>query len=169
MNVVNESGEVVEEEIERTSPVPFSICLHENIIEIYSNQTNTSELISELTKAAGPEFTISESPLQLKSVYEKLTENGLMTDLGSLRISNFEAKEDLSGTFTAKNVLYENATKLMDGRENEITVMRGTVKSADIEGKVGFFRSGSIRIYSHLDEELQFWNAIMDKVMEAYL
>lgn len=169
MDVVNESGEVVEEEIERISPVPFSIHLGKNIIEVYSNQSNTSELISELTKVAGTEFTISDSPLQLKRVYEKLTEDGLMTDLGSLRISNFETRENLSGTFTAKNVLYENAQRLMNERENEITVMRGTVKSADIEGKVGFFRSGSVRVYSHLDEELQFWNAIMDKVMEAYL
>lgn len=169
MDVVNESGEVVEEEIERISPIPFSIYLGENVIEVYSNQSNTSELVSELTTVACPEFTISDSPLQLKRVYEKLTEDGLITDLGSLRISNFETKDDLSGTFTAKNVLYENAKNLMDKRENEITVMRGTVKSADIEGKVGFFRSGSVRVYSHLDEELQFWNAIMDKVMEAYI
>ena len=169
MDVVDESGEVVEEEIERISPVPFSLHLQKNIIEVYSNQRNTAELVSKLTGVAGPEFIISDSPLQLKKVYEKLTEDGLITDLGSLRISNFETEGELSGTFTAKNVLYENARTLMDERENEITVMRGTVKSGDIEAEVGFFRSGSVRVYSHLDEEFQFWNAIMDKVMEAYL
>jgi len=163
-----ESQEIVDREIEQTTLIPFQIDFDLGLLSIFSDQSDTSKLISRIGEATSWKFSITESRLSIDKVYNSLQSTDWAVDISSIRITNFEAEDGLSGTYTVKEVGDVRVQEIIDSHSNDITILRANIQTGSQEATFGFFQSGTVRLYSSLESEDPLWKDVKKIVRGTY-
>ncbi|WP_241471297.1 hypothetical protein [Natrinema salifodinae] len=160
--------QVVDREIEQTLLIPFQLDFDIGLLSIFSDQSDTSKLISRIGEASGFSFPITETQLPIGRLYANLQDREWSIDVSSIRIQNFEAEGGLSGTYTIKDVGDIRIRELIDSHSSDITILRANIKTPSQEATFGFFQSGTVRLYSSLESEEPLWSEVKEITREAY-
>jgi len=160
--------QVVDREVEQTLLIPFQLDFDIGLLSIFSDQSDTSKLISRIGEASDFSFPITETRLPVDRVYANLQDKEWAIDVSSIRIQNFEAEGGLSGTYTIKDVGDMRIRELIDSHSSDITLLRANIKTPSQEATFGFFQSGTVRLYSSLESEDPLWSEVKEITREAY-
>ena len=160
--------QVVDKEVEQTLLIPFQLDFDNGLLSIFSDQSDTSKLISRIGEASDFSFSITETQLPIDRVYASLQNREWAIDISSIRIQNFEAEGGLSGTYTIKDVGDMRIRELIDSHSSDITILRANIKTPSQEATFGFFQSGTVRLYSSLESEEPMWSEIKEITRGAY-
>ena len=162
------SQQIVDREIEQTTLIPFQLDFDLGLLSIFSDQSDTSKLISRIGEASGWEFSMTESQLSIKRIYDNIQNTNWGIDVSSIRITNFQAEDGLSGTYTVKEVGDVRLQEILDSHSSNITIIRASIQTDSQEATFGFFQSGTIRLYSSLESANPLWNDVKQIVRETY-
>lgn len=160
--------EIVDREIEQTTLIPFQLDFRLGLISIFSDQSDTSKLISRIGEASSWQFSITESQLSIEKLYDKLQNTDWAIDVSSIRITNFQAEDGLSGTYTVKEVGDVRIREIINSHRNNITILRANIQTQSQEATFGFFQSGTVRLYSSLEFEEPLWSDVKKLIRETY-
>lgn len=160
--------QVVDREIERTLLIPFQMDFDIGLLSIFSDQSDTSKLISRIGEASDFSFAITEKQLPIDQVYANLQDTEWSVDVSSIRIQNFEAEDGLFGTYTIKDVGDMRIRELIESHSSDITILRANIKTPSQEATFGFFQSGTVRLYSSLESEHPLWFEVKEISRGAY-
>jgi hypothetical protein len=159
---------VVDKEIEQTLLIPFQLDFNIGLLCIFSDQSDTNKLVSRISEASDFSFHITETQLPIDRVYTNLQEREWVVDVSSIRIQNFEAEKGISGTYTIKDAGDVRIRELIESHSSDITILRANIKTPSQQATFGFFQSGTVRLYSSLEEENPLWRDIKEISKEAY-
>jgi len=160
--------QVVDREVEQTLLIPFQLDFDIGLLSIFSDQSDTSKLISRIGEASDFSFPITETQLPVDRVYANLQDKEWAIDVSSIRIQNFEAEGGLSGTYTIKDVGDMRIRELIDSHSSDITTLRANIKTPSQEATFGFFQSGTVKLYSSPESEDPLWSEVKEITREAY-
>lgn len=160
--------QVVDREIEQTVLIPFQLDFNIGILSIFSDQSDTSKLISRIGEAIDFGFAITEKKLPIDQVYANLQEKEWSVNVSSIRIQNFESEGGLSGTYTIKDVGDMRIRELIESHSSDITILRAKIKTPSQEATFGFFQSGTVRLYSSMESENPLWSEMKEISRGAY-
>lgn len=160
--------EVVGREVERTTLIPFQLDFRVGLLSIFSDQSDTSKLVSRIAEASDWQFSITETQLPIDRLYNNIQDKDWAVDVSSIRIQNFEAERGLSGTYTIKEIGDMRIRELIDSHSSDITIFRTNIKTPSQEATFGFFQSGTVRLYSSLESEGPLWTDVKELTREAY-
>lgn len=160
--------QIVDREVQQTLLIPFQMDFDIGLLSIFSDQSDTSKLISRIGEASDFSFSITETRLPVDEVYASLQSRDWSIEVSSIRIQNFEAEDGMSGTYTVKDVGDVRLRELIDSHSSDITILRTNIKTPSQEATFGFFQSGTVRLYSSLETEDPLWSEIKEITREAY-
>jgi len=160
--------QVVDREIQQTLLIPFQLDFDIGLLSIFSDQSDTSKVISRIGEASDFSFSITETQLPIDRVYTNIQNREWEVDVSSIRIQNFEAEGGLSGTYTIKDVGDMRIRELITSHSSDITILRANIKTPSQEATFGFFQSGTVRLYSSLESEDPLWSEVKEITREAY-
>lgn len=156
--------EVVTKQVDKTELIPFRIDAQKNLLEVFSNQSDTTDVKTRLGEALEWDITISESPVNLAELYEELDGNLYDTEVTSLQISNFSVSDNTTGSYRAKVLDESEGKRLISNHQNDISYLAIEFETTTETATVGFYRSGSVRIYNNIEEEAKLLDYIKESL-----
>jgi len=148
-----ESKEITDKQVDETKLIPFRIDLDRKFLEVFSNQSDTSELKTRLGEAVGWDISITESPVNLAELYDSLTSLDYNLEVTSLQISNFVVDENTIGSYRMKTFDTSEVESYLSEYQNNVSYLAVEFENDVETATVGFYRSGSVRIYSNIEED----------------
>ena len=164
-----ESNAVIEQNNYQTDLIPFHIDSEQNVLLVFSNQGDLAKTTSRIGEATQRSFSINSITLDLSELYTSLYDQGLMENLSSIRVQNFQTESGFRGTFTIKNNQSTGVFEFMNEHNGDVSVIRGDITMPSEKMKVAFYRSGGIRLYNRVADEDEFWNTIQNAVSSAII
>lgn len=159
----NEVGDVVNTEVNEEKLVPFRLDFEENLLEIYSSQSDTSHVITRVSELINWSTSITETGLQMSGLYSTLQESNLDIEITSMHISDFKYNS-IRGNYHLKSFDASDAESLLEEYNKNISYLCITAKKRNEEATFGFYRSGSIRLYSKTESDEEFWKEMKDAI-----
>jgi len=148
-----ESREIINKQVDKTELIPFQIDLKRNFLEVFSNQSDTSEVKTRLGEAMGWKISITESPLNLAKLYDALKETDYETNITSLQIKNFSVDDNTTGSYRMNVFEESEGIEYLSEYQNNVSYLCVELSDEIETATVGFYRSGSIRIYSNIETD----------------
>lgn len=160
-----DSGEVVEREIHQEKLVPFRIDFDTGLLEIFSSQSDTSQVITRISELIEWSSPISETGIKTSNLYSSLRENAADIEIQSMHISDFEY-DTVRGNYHLKSFDESEAENLLSEYAGDVSFLCISAQAHNETATFGFYRSGSIRLYNNTNHEEQFWNDMKYAVSE---
>lgn len=158
----NRSFEPVE--TKRRVPVPFSVNLEKNRIEIWGSKTNAQKLITSLAVSLNNQVVIDSISISLERVLINLKKHQI--SIGKVKVENvvFEKKLIASCTFDLSN--HDTPYSILEKYKNDILQVSASIKNGDDAVTITFYANGSITIY----KQKEFMpSEIMSKLIDICL
>lgn len=147
------SGEVVSIEQKRTDVIPFLVDYERGLLGVFSNKENTKRLITRLSNIGNWGISITPLALNLSATYEAVSSTDFNCQITGLRISNFSINEYTSGSYHLKVFEEHEGERLLDEYGDDVSYMTVEYEVSREQVSVGFYDSGSIRLYSNSSED----------------
>jgi hypothetical protein len=148
-----ERQEIVDKQVDKTELIPFRIDVEHNFLEVFSNQSDTGEVKTRLGEAIGWDISITEAPINLAKLYDALSVSDYETEITSIQISNFSVDNNTTGSYRMKVFEESEGIKYVSEYQNNVSYLAVKFKNEVETATVGFYRSGSIRIYSNIEND----------------
>jgi len=148
-----ERQEIVDKQVDKTELIPFRIDVEHNFLEVFSNQSDTGEVKTRLGEAIGWDISITEAPINLAKLYDALSVSDYETEITSIQISNFSVDNNTTGSYRMKVFEESEGIKYVSEYQNDVSYLAVKFKNEVETATVGFYRSGSIRIYSNIEND----------------
>lgn len=155
-----QTREVEDQEVDRTELIPFRIDFEHQFLEVFSNQNDTSKVVTRLSQLTNWSVTISDINLNLSELHCALMATDFDIDTTSLRISNFSLNEHTNGSCHLKVFEENEVQRLMDEYNTDVTYLGTQFDIRDEEISIGFYRGGTIRFYSKTKEDDELMTSI---------
>ncbi|QSG10565.1 hypothetical protein HSBGL_0124 [Halapricum desulfuricans] len=162
-----ESQSVVKKQIDRTELIPFRIDLANGFLEVFSNQDDVSKMKTRLGEASDWDIGLTEYPLDLSALYDGLIKKDKDLSIKSMKINNFSPDGNVTGSYHLKMFEGSEAENLLSDYGNNVSYLGAEFDNGTERVTVGFFRSGSIRLYSNSESDDQLLTTIKKAVNEA--
>jgi hypothetical protein len=127
--------------------------LKHNFLEVFSNQSDTGEVKTRLGEAMGWNISITESPLNLAKLYDALNETDYEMNITSLQIKNFAIDDNTTGSYRMNVFEESEGIEYLSEYQNNVSYLCVEFSDEIESATVGFYRSGSIRIYSNIETD----------------
>lgn len=163
-----EIDEVKNIEITRKDPIPFYLNATDEFLEVYSNQGDTRKVTTRIGEVTDWAVSVRDIPLELSELYDYFRARKSVREVSSLRITNFEAEDSISGTYTIKQADSNTIEEMIDGSKGQISVLRLGLILEGNHVKVGFYRSGSVQLYTSVEEDEDVWSAVRQAITEVH-
>lgn len=147
------SKKVEEQVIDRTKLVPFRVDQKFQFLEVFSNKKDTQKVITHLDKIVRQDFIVEEYFIPLDELYKFLTSQKWKIKIKSVRINNFSLNKHTNGNCYLKVFEESEAKRLLDKYTDDVTYLGLDFVINENHIAVGFYRRGSIRIYSKTEED----------------
>lgn len=153
ITTVGENGEIASQTIIEANEIPFGINFESGILEVFDNKDSKGEVINRLGQISHNLVT-RDVTVDLSEVLRIFSEKDINMSTSGIRINNYSPIENTNGNCylnvfeknTARNILSEYgkdisyiSVELSEGSDSEPVT-------------VGFYRSGSVRVFSKLQE-----------------
>jgi hypothetical protein len=155
--------EVVETEVNREKLVPFRVDFDIGLLEVFSSQSDTTPVISRISELIEWSTSITESGLEVNGLYASLQESDLDIEIRSMHISDFEY-DTVRGNYHLKSFNEREAEQLISEYRGNISYLCIVAENHSDTATFGFYRSGSIRLYSNTDGDDEFWNEMKHSI-----
>jgi hypothetical protein len=162
-----ESQTVVKKQIDRTELIPFRIDLANDFLEVFSNQDDVSKIKTRLGEASNWDIGLTEYPLDLSALYEGLIVQDNELSIKSMKINNFSPSSDVTGSYHLKMFEGNKAKELLSEYGNNVSYLGAEFDNGTERITVGFFRSGSIRLYTNSEKDDQLLTTIKTAINET--
>jgi hypothetical protein len=160
-----ESGEIVEREVNQEKLIPFRVDFDTGLLEIFSSQSDTSQVITRVSEIIEWSSPITETGIKASSLYSSLRESAVDIEIQSMHISDFEY-DDVRGNYHLKSFEESEAENLLSEYAGDISFLCISAENHNETATFGFYRSGSIRLYNNTNHDDQFWNDMKYAVSE---
>ncbi len=147
------SQEVEERDISRTSLVPFRIDLTNNFLEVFSNKQNVQQLRTRISQIASWDLSLENITLDLEELFEKLNNGRYEVCPNALRINNFSLNEYTNGNCYLEVYDKKELNRLLRKYGQDVSYMGAEFEIRKEKITVGFYKSGSVRLYSKSEED----------------
>jgi hypothetical protein len=151
---------VENQEVDRTDLIPFRIDFEHQFLEVFSNQEDTSKVVTRLSQLANWSVAISDINLDLSELHRSLIGSNFDIDTSSLRISNFSLSEQTNGSCHLKVFDESEVQRLMEKYNTDVTYLGIKFDIPGEEISVGFYRGGTIRFYNKTEEDNELMSSI---------
>jgi len=158
---------VVKRQIDRTELIPFRIDLANEFLEVFSNQDDVSKMKTRLGEASDWSIGLTEYPLNLAALYEGLITQDNDLKIKSMKINNFSPGGSVTGSYHLKMFEGGEAKDLLSEYRNNVSYLGAEFDNGDQRVTVGFFRSGSIRLYSDCQKDEKLLATIKKAINET--
>jgi len=152
--------EIVDKQVDKTELIPFRIDLENDFLEVFSNQSDTGEVKTRLGEAIGWDISITESPINLAKLYDALDASDYETEITSIQISNFSVDNNTTGSYRMKVFEESKGIEYVSEYQNNVSYIAVEFQNEVETATVGFYRSGSVRIYSNVENDSHLLNNI---------
>ena len=161
------AGELVSEEVTETSRTPFRVDFERGRLEVYGDKQATKSVRSRLT-AAVDEFEAHPTTFALPAIASRLAAAAVETEITALRITDFSPEAKTSGNCYLSIEDTETAHKLLAEYGEDISYLGTTLTLAGGESvSVGFYRSGSVRLFSNTEREEDVLELLLSTIETA--
>lgn len=160
-----ESGGIVEQEVNQEKLIPFRIDFDTGLLEIFSSQSDTSQVITRISELIEWSSPITETGIQTGNLYASLRESDANIEIQSMHISDFEY-DTVRGNYHLKSFEESEAKALLSEYAGDISYLSISVENHNETATFGFYRSGSIRLYNNTNHDDRFWNDMKYAISE---
>jgi hypothetical protein len=160
-----DSGEIVERKVHQEKLIPFRIDFETGLLEIFSSQSDTSQVITRVSELIEWSSPITETGIETSNLYSSLRESTTDIDIQSMHISDFEY-DSVRGNYHLKSFDESEAESLLSEYSGDISYLCISVKGHNETATFGFYRSGSIRLYTNTGHDDQFWGDMKYAISE---
>lgn len=158
------TGEIEETTIRRTSVIPFRVDHEKQFLEVFSNQEDAAELEPKLGRLIDWEISIKDTTLDLIDLYQYLKQSEKECEVSSLQINNFSINKFTSGSYQAEVFDEEEVERLLQEYGTNVSSLRLSIKRGQESITVGLYRSGSMRIYNKTDEAPELLESLKNAI-----
>lgn len=160
-----ESGDIVEREIYQEKLIPFRVDFDTGLLEIFSNQSDTSQVITRVSELIDWKTSIAETGIEINNLYASLRKSKAEIEIQSMHISDFEY-DSVRGNYHLKSFEKAEAENLLSEYAGDISYLCISAERNSETATFGFYRSGSIRLYNNTNYDDQFWNDMKYAISE---
>jgi len=160
-----EQGRLVTEDVIQTETTDFRVDFEREFLEVFANKEQNGEVINRLGQTT-PGLTVYDRSFNLAKLHNLLHESNLSISVNAVRINNFSLTENTNGNCYLNTYDDQTAKDIIHEYESDITHLSAvfTIDGEDVT--VGFYRSGSVRIYSKTDKQGKLLEATKDLLTE---
>ncbi len=158
----DDSGSVVDEEIQTVETVPFRIDTRYNILEVLADKKRSSSVSSKLGQLSSWGISVETINMSPKKVLDAI-QLDYRTEITSIKISNYEIADSISGDFQV-NIDNQNVgEKLVSEYQGNISYIGVRIGKSSDNVTIGLYDSGSVLIYNDLGE----YSSVMDVIKKT--
>ncbi|WP_434521859.1 hypothetical protein [Halorubrum sp. AS12] len=154
-----EREDIVEETITSTEEISFRINQNSELLEVYSNKDDNGEVINRLGQTID-RVTISDLNIYLEDIVEQLKSHEVDFEISALRINNISPEPNTNGNCYLNTHTDSVAEKLISEYEDDVTYLCIEISLDSEEATIGFYRSGSVRIFSNVNEDEKLFSIV---------
>lgn len=159
-----EKEEITDIQVDKTELIPFRVDFDKQYLEVFASSDDTSRVITRLGEAMNWDISISQSSLNLLELYDSLGTIDWDVSINSLQISNFSIDEHTTGSYRMKIFDKSQAKEYMSKYGNNIAYLGTEFSKGNEDVAIGFYKSGSIRIFSSTEEDSQLLSSIKNSL-----
>lgn len=159
-------GEMVTEDIVQAQRTPFRIDFERRLLEVFANKEKNGEVVNRLGQVTQSLIT-HDIPLDLVRLHSSIRDQNISATIDSLRINNFSLRENTNGNCYLNTYDEGTAQDLIDEYQSDITYLGTEFEIKQEAVTVGFYRSGSIRLYSKTEMDEELIELIKDLIQES--
>jgi hypothetical protein len=144
--------DVIKNKIIKKIAIEFVIDLNYNLLEVYSDKSNTNRLITELGKLSNFSIVVEDIQFKVKDIVKHIKQNRLTYTIKKLRIRDFSINEYTIGSFYANILASEEADRLITKYNNLITYVGLIYSIGKNDISLGIYDTGIVKLYNKTDE-----------------
>lgn len=165
---INKSTQEIESiEQKRTDLIPFCIDYDRGLLGVFSNKEDTKKLVTRLSSIANWGISITPLSLNLTPIYEEISSEGYNAEITGLRISDFSINEYTKGSYHLNVFEEHEGQRLLRAYDGDISYITVEFEMNHGTVSVGFYNSGSVRIYSNSAEDDELFGHIKDVIVKV--
>lgn len=165
---INESTQKIEDvEQKRTDLIPFSVDFSRGLLGVFSNKENTKKLVTRLSSLADWGISINPLSLNLAPIYEEITSSDYSAQITGLRISDFSINEYTNGSYHLNVYEEHEGERLLGEYASDVSYITVEYEMTHETVSVGFYDSGSVRVYSNSVEDEELFSHIKNTIASA--
>ncbi|WP_164471819.1 hypothetical protein [Halosimplex salinum] len=162
---INESTQEIEDvQQKKTDLIPFSIDYDRTLLSVFSNKEDTKKLVTRLSGLADWGISINSLSLDLSSVYKEISTREYSAQITGLRISDFAINEYTNGSYHLNVFEEHEGQRLLREYTNDVSYVTVEYEMNHGTVSVGFYDSGSVRIYSKSTEDDELFSHVKDVI-----
>ena len=132
--------------------IPFALDLKYNLLEVYSDKNKTFLIVNELSKLLNFNLSVDDLSFNAKRIISRIEKLGYDYKIKTIKIKDFKLNSSVIGLYSAKVADNEVGRSLIREYGNSIIYVGVSISLDSNNISLGFYESGSLRIFSKLDD-----------------